>query len=75
MTLLREIAKELFGMFLADARLTGAILVLVAIVATLTESHAVAPLVGGGTLLIGCLAILVTAAWRETRRRTQPDAR
>lgn len=69
MTLLRDIAKELLGMFLADARLTGAILALVLLVAGLILSLGVDPLVGGGTLLVGCLAILVEAAVRETRRR------
>jgi len=67
--LLRDIAKELLGMFLADARLTGAILLLIAVVAALTESHAVRPLIAGGLLLIGSLGILVMAAWRESRRR------
>jgi hypothetical protein len=69
MTLLRDIARELLGMFLADARLTGKILTLVAIVAVLTESHAVRPLIGGTTLLIGSLGILVMAASQESRRR------
>jgi hypothetical protein len=70
MMLLRDIAVELVGMFLADARLSIGILILVALVAALTESHALAPLLGGGALLIGCLAILVLATWRESRRRS-----
>ncbi len=71
MTLLRDIASELFGMFLADARLSAAIAVLVLIVAGLTRSLAVEPLIAGGVLLVGCLAILVEAAFREARRRRQ----
>jgi hypothetical protein len=69
MILLRDIAKELISMFLADARLATAILLLVLIVAGLTLSLGVEPLIAGGTLLIGCLVILVEAAVRETRRR------
>jgi hypothetical protein len=69
MTLLRDIVNELVNMFLADARLASAILVLVLIVAGLTISFGVEPLIGGGTLLLGCLVILVEAAVRETRRR------
>ncbi len=69
MTLLRDIAKELLGMFLADARLTGAILALVLLVAGLVSSLGVELLIGGGTLLVGCLAILVEAAVREARHR------
>jgi hypothetical protein len=69
MTLLRDIVNELISMFLADARLTSAILALVLIVAGLTLSLGVEPLIGGGTLLVGCHVILVEAAVRETRRR------
>ncbi|HEX9743659.1 MAG TPA: hypothetical protein VGA17_12815 [Nitrospiraceae bacterium] len=69
MTLLRDIANGLVGMFLADARLTGAILALVLIVAALTLAFDVEPLIGGAMLLVGCLLILVEAALREARRR------
>jgi len=69
MTLLRDIAQTLLGMFLTDARLTIAILALVALVAGLILKLGVDSLVGGGILLAGCLVILVEAAVRETRRR------
>lgn len=69
MILLRDIASELVGMFLADARLTGAILVLVAIVAGLVISLGANPLIGGFALLLGCHIILVEAVIREVRRR------
>ena len=69
MTLLRDIANELVGMFLADSRLSGAVLALVLIVAGLTNSLGVEPLIGGGVLVAGCPLILVEAAFREARRR------
>lgn len=69
MILLRDIVTELVSMFLADARLAIAILLLVLIVAGLTLGLDVEPLIAGGTLLTGCLVILVEAAVRETRRR------
>ncbi|MBN9597074.1 MAG: hypothetical protein J0G36_17185 [Afipia sp.] len=69
MRIMVDVAKELLGMFLADARLTMATLVLVAIVAGLVVAFRVEPLLGGGVLLLGCLAILVEAAVREARRR------
>jgi len=69
MSIIVEVAKELLGMFLADARLTATTLVLVAIVAGLVLALRVEPLLGGGMLLLGCLAILVEAAVREARRR------
>jgi hypothetical protein len=73
MILLREIAGELIGMFLADARLTTAILALVAIVAGLSVAPGLNPLIAGGALLVGCHLILVEAAVREARRRRPDD--
>lgn len=69
MSIIVEVAKELFSMFLADARLTTATLVLVAIVAGLVVALRVEPLLGGGILLFGSLAILVEAAVREAKSR------
>jgi hypothetical protein len=69
MSIIVEVAKELLGMFLADARLTTATLVLVAIVAGVVALR-VEPLQGGCVLLLGCLAILVEAAIREARRQS-----
>ena len=74
MSLLRDIAHELLGMFLADFRLTVAILALVLLVAGLIFSLGVQPLIGGSVLLAGCLVILVEAAVRETRRRHRPQS-
>lgn len=70
MNIIVDVAKELLGMFLADSRLTTATLVLVAIVASLVFALQIEPLLGGGVLLVGCLAILVEAALRESRRRS-----
>jgi hypothetical protein len=69
MSLLRDIVSELAGMFLADARLAGAILALVLMVAGLILGLRANPLIGGGALLVGCHLILVEAALRELRRR------
>jgi hypothetical protein len=70
MNIIVEAAKELLGMFLADARLTAATLVLVAVVAGIVVGLRDRPLLGGCVLLLGCLAILVEAAVREARRRS-----
>lgn len=69
MTLLSDILKELRGMFLADANLSVAILVLVAVVATCVKEGFVGPLAAGAGLLIGCLAIVGFVAIFESRRR------
>jgi len=69
MTILKDVLAELFGMFVADARLTTAICALVALVAVLILAVHVAPLTGGLVLLLGCLAILVLSVRAEARRR------
>lgn len=71
MTLLRDIVAELIGMFLGDARLTTAILALVAVVAGLVlwlDAKDAAAVV----LAAGCLFVLVEAAVRESRKRGRP---
>ncbi|WEF52026.1 hypothetical protein AFIC_000484 [[Pseudomonas] carboxydohydrogena] len=69
MSFLVDVAKELLGMFLADARLATATLLLVAIVAALLAGY-VEPLLGGAVLLLGYLALLVEATVREARHRS-----
>ncbi|MBN8979642.1 MAG: hypothetical protein J0I08_24575 [Rhizobiales bacterium] len=70
MSIVKEVAVEILGMFLADATLTATTLVLVAIVAVLLRVLHVEPLVGGGLLLLGGLAILAGTAAREAFRRS-----
>jgi len=59
-------------MFLADARLTLSILILVAIAAMLVDWLHVSPLLGGGLLVVGTVLILVEAVVRETNRIVEP---
>ena len=69
MSIIGDVFKELFAMFLADVRLTFATLVLVAIVGALVDGLEVAPLLAGSVLLLGCLGILVGTVSREARDR------
>ena len=66
-----DVAKELVGMFLADARLTISILVLVAAVAGLVDLLGVNPGIAGGLLLVGTLLILVESVVREAKHRNE----
>lgn len=66
MTIIAEVAKELLGMFIADVRLTAAILVLAAIVAILVVVWPVEP-VWVGRPALGSVAILVDAVMRGAR--------
>jgi len=69
MSVIIEVIQELVGMFITDAMLTISILILVALVATLVLGLHVAPLFGGGVLLLGSLSIVIYAALLEARRR------
>ena len=68
MTVIGDVFKELFGMFVADIRLTLAILVLVGVVAGLVSALPAVPYFAGGVLLFGFVAVLVEAVVREARR-------
>jgi hypothetical protein len=67
MTLLRDVIKELTGMFVADIRLSASVLALIAGVAYLKAFIGPA---AGGALFIGCIVILAAAtAWGARERR------
>ena len=67
MTMLKELAAELIGMFVAERRLTISVLAIVAMVASLVDLIGVAPLLGGTALLLGCLALLVESVLRGAK--------
>lgn len=69
MNLLKDVCSELVGMFLADLRLSLAVLALVGAVALLVDAFAVEPLIGGGALLVGCLSILAAVTGCAGGRR------
>ena len=71
MKIIQEVLAELFSMFWADARMTTAVLALVAIVAVLINFTSINSLWLGGLLLLGSLAIVLEAAYRETRKRAR----
>ncbi|WP_189990805.1 hypothetical protein [Thalassobaculum fulvum] len=69
MEILKEVVAELVKMFVADARLSVAVLILVGAVALLLDVGHAAPLIGGAVLLGGCLAILAAVTAATARRR------
>ena len=69
MKIIQEVLVELFSMFWADARMTTTILLLVAISAALLNFTSIDTILIGSLLLLGCLAIVIEAAVRETRKR------
>jgi len=69
MTVLREVLRELLSMFVADARLSAAILAVVAVAALLLRALPGQPLVSGAALLVGSLLVVVTGVLRAARAR------
>lgn len=69
MNILGDVFKELFKMFVADLRLTVAILVGVALVAILIDRGVVGPTFAGLLLAGISLAVLAETVLRETRTR------
>lgn len=72
MTLVKEMLAELVGMFVGSARLTTAILALVALAAGVVRLAGIEPLIAGAALLFGCLILLVEnvrRAGRQSRSR------
>ena len=67
MTMLKELAAELSGMFVVERRLTISVLAIVAMVASLVDFIGVAPLLGGAALLLGSLTLLVESVLRGAR--------
>lgn len=67
MSILLDVAKELFSMFVADFRLAVGVLCLVSLVALVVDYLGMAPLIGGGLLLVGSLCIVIEATVRKAR--------
>jgi hypothetical protein len=67
MTMLKELAAELLGMFVAERRLAIAVLAIVAAAGSLVNLAGIEPLVGGAVLLFGCLILLVESVCRSAR--------
>lgn len=69
MTMVKELAAELIGMFVGEMRLTISVLAIVAVVGSLVDFIGVDPLFGGTALLLGCLTLIVESVLRGARPR------
>lgn len=68
MSILKDVLTELFSMFVTDARLTAAILALVAVTALMIIGMNLNSLYGGLFLLFGSIAVLFLSVRREAAR-------
>ncbi|MEO5807637.1 hypothetical protein [Devosia sp.] len=68
MSLLKTICDETLGMFIDDGSLALWAVILIAIVALAAKLLALPGLLVGGTLLVGCIAILAFSAIRAAQR-------
>jgi hypothetical protein len=70
MTVLKEVVAELIGMFVAERRLTIAVLTVATIAGCLVDFTDLDPLVGGSVVLVGCLILLIESVCRSARAGT-----
>jgi len=70
MTMLKELAAELIGMFVAEKWLTMAVLLLIAVTGSLVDFTGFDRLVAGVFLLFGSLLLLVASICHAARPRT-----
>lgn len=61
MTIIKDVLRELVGMFVGDARLSGATLAVIAVAAAMIDLAHIEPLISGGVLLVGSLAVVLVA--------------
>ena len=74
MSILKDVLSELFGMFVADAWMTVAILATVGVAMLLIDATSLPPLAGGAVLLLGSIIVLFFSVGREAKRRTSPKS-
>lgn len=67
MTMFKDLAAELIGMFVGEKRLTMAVLAIVAVVGSLVDFAGLNPPIGGALLLFGCLVLLIESVCRSAR--------
>ncbi|MDF1748092.1 MAG: hypothetical protein P1V34_04380 [Alphaproteobacteria bacterium] len=64
-TILKDVAEELYSMFMGDIWLSMAVLIVVAGAALITELTPLDPLIGGAVLLVGCLLVVIASVRRS----------
>jgi len=69
MTMLKELAVELVGMFAGEKRLTLAVLALVAAAGCLLDFTTLNELIAGAVLCFGCVLLLIENVCRSARAR------
>ena len=70
MTVLKEVVAELITMFVAESRLTIAILGVVTVAGCVANFTDLDPLVAGTMMLLGCLILLIESVWRSAKAST-----
>ena len=68
MTVIVDVLKELLGMFISDAWLSAAVLIVIAVSEGLIDVAKVDPLISGLVLLSGCLIVVVESVRRAALR-------
>jgi hypothetical protein len=69
MNILRQIIREITGMFIDDGSLALFAVILIATISAAVEFAGLPPLAGGVLLLAGCLGVLTESVHRAARQR------
>lgn len=69
MKIMSDIARSIVGLFIDDEFLAIGIIAIVAMTAGLIFVFEVSPLLAGGALLIGNVAVLALGAWQTATKR------
>ncbi|MDQ0472262.1 hypothetical protein [Labrys wisconsinensis] len=69
MNAIRTAVSEFLGLFIDDGSLALFVVILIALVTAAVELAGLAPLLGAGALLLGCVLLLAESLHRATRRR------
>ena len=69
MTMLRDLAAELVGMFAGEKRLTLTVVALVAAAGALVDFVGLNQLIAGTVLLLGCPVLLIESVCRSAREQ------
>lgn len=67
MSILKMIWDETFGLFVDDEALALQVVALIAALTAAVKLAGLVPMMAGGLLIVGLLAILAASLWRKTR--------
>ncbi|MET2831003.1 hypothetical protein [Mesorhizobium shangrilense] len=69
MKVIRTAISEFLGLFIDDGSLALFVVILIALVTAAVKTSIVSPLLGGGSLLLGCVVLLIESLYRAAHKQ------